>query len=144
MGLFIEETNRILTKQGLAVLELQEFRDDHPKEHKEMIEIWKNNKKINTLKYLKNFKNIKIKKSKGRDWHYIIMKKTKNLNIIYLVSDKYMYNSYARIGLLIQKNKKVNFGEVRYLIFDLSRRRNILNKLRIKHLEFIHYPEGVM
>jgi len=80
-ALFIEEVNRILTKQGRAVLELQEFRDDHPKEHKEMIEIWKSKKKINFLKYLKNFKNIKIKKSQGRDWHYIIMKKAKGFDL---------------------------------------------------------------
>jgi len=80
-ALFIEEANRILTKQGTAVLELQEFRDDHPKEHKEMIEILEGAKKINFLKHLKNFKNIKIKKSKGRDWHYIIMKKSKDFDL---------------------------------------------------------------
>jgi len=80
-ALFIEEVNRILTKQGIAVLELQEFRNDHPKEYKDMIEIWKNNKKINFLKYLKKFKNIKIRKSRGRDWHYIIIKKGKDFDL---------------------------------------------------------------
>jgi ubiquinone/menaquinone biosynthesis C-methylase UbiE len=80
-ALFIEEVNRILTTSGIGVLELQEFRNDHPMEHKEMIEIWKEKKKINFLKYLENFKNIKIKKSKGRDWHYIIMKKRKYFDL---------------------------------------------------------------
>jgi SAM-dependent methyltransferase len=80
-ALFIEEINRILTKEGLAILELQEFRADHPKKYQEMIEILKNKKKINFLKYLKQFKNIKIKKSTGRSWHYIIMKKLDNFNL---------------------------------------------------------------
>lgn len=78
--LFIEETNRVLTKHGMAVLELQEYRDHHPKEYWDMIEVWAHGKKINILTYLKKFKNIKIKKSKGRCWHYIIMKKAKKLD----------------------------------------------------------------
>ena len=77
----MEEVNRILTKQGIAVLELQEFRDDHPSQYKNMIEIWDNERRIDFLNYLKKFKNIKIKKSKSRDWHYIIMNKSNKLNL---------------------------------------------------------------
>ena len=80
-ALFIEETNRILTKEGVAVLELQEHRKEHPKEYENLIEIWDNGKRINFLKYLGNFKNMQIKKSNGRDWHYLIMKKTRNLKL---------------------------------------------------------------
>lgn len=79
--LFLEEVNRILTKQGIALLELQEYRGDHPKEYKNLIEIWADGKRVDVLKYLKKFKNIKIRKSKGRDWHYIVMKKKRNLNL---------------------------------------------------------------
>jgi ubiquinone/menaquinone biosynthesis C-methylase UbiE len=78
---FIEEVNRILTKEGIGILELQEYRSDHPKEYENLIEIWDNGKKIDFLEYLKKFKNIQIKKSKGRGWHYLIMKKTKNLKL---------------------------------------------------------------
>ena len=80
-ALFIKEVNRILTKDGIAVLELQEYRKDHPKEYENLIEIWDNGKRIDFLKYLRKFKNMQIKKSKGRDWHYLVMKKTKNLNL---------------------------------------------------------------
>ena len=80
-ALFIEEVNRILTKEGIAILELQEYRKDHPKEYEHLIEIWDNGKKTNFLRYLGKFKNMKIKKSKGRDWHYLIMKKSKNLKL---------------------------------------------------------------
>jgi ubiquinone/menaquinone biosynthesis C-methylase UbiE len=80
-ALFIEETNRILTKEGIAVLELQEYRSDHTKKYENLIEVWSNNKRIDFLNYLGEFKNIKVKKSKDRDWHYIIMKKVKKLNL---------------------------------------------------------------
>tara|TARA_Y100000034_G_scaffold88706_1_gene106480 strand:+ start:325 stop:1089 length:765 start_codon:yes stop_codon:yes gene_type:complete len=80
-ALFIEEVNRILTKEGKAVLELQEYRKEHPKEYENLIEIWHNGKKISVLQYLRKFKNIQIKKSKGRDWHYLVMNKTKNLKL---------------------------------------------------------------
>lgn len=80
-ALFIEESNRILTKEGLAVLELQEFRDDHPEKYKELIEISQGNRKVDVLKYLKKFRNISIKKSKGKWWHYIIMKKANNFDL---------------------------------------------------------------
>lgn len=80
-ALFIEEVNRILTNQGIAVLELQEYRSDHPKKYENLIEVWNNDKKIDFLKYLKKFKNIRIKKSKDRDWHYIIMRKAKKLDL---------------------------------------------------------------
>jgi len=79
--LFIQEANRILTKQGMAVLELQEFREDHPREYQDLIEIWNNGIKINTLPYLKKFKNVQIKKSKERCWHYILIKKSQNFNL---------------------------------------------------------------
>ncbi len=78
---FIEEVNRILTKEGFGILELQEYRSDHPKEYENLIEVWDNGKRIDFLKHLKKFKNIQIKKSKGRDWHYVIMKKIKNLDL---------------------------------------------------------------
>lgn len=78
---FIEKVNRILTKKGIGVLELQEYRSDHPKEYENLIEIWDDGKNVDFLKYLKKFKNIQIKKSKGRAWHYLIMKKTKNLKL---------------------------------------------------------------
>ena len=80
-ALFIEEVNRVLTKEGIAVLELQEYRKDHPKEYENLIEIWDNGKKIDFLKYLRELKNIQIKKSKGRYWHYLVMKKTNNLKL---------------------------------------------------------------
>jgi len=80
-ALFIEEVNRILTKEGVAVLELQEIRKDHPKKYQKMIEIIDKKKKIDFLKYLGRFENIKIKKSKGRWWHYIIIKKSKDLKL---------------------------------------------------------------
>jgi len=80
-ALFIEEVNGILTKQGIVVLELQEYRSDHPKEYENLIEIWNDGKRIDFLKYLKKFKNIQVKKSKGRDWHYLILKKTSNLRL---------------------------------------------------------------
>jgi ubiquinone/menaquinone biosynthesis C-methylase UbiE len=79
--LFIQEANRVLTKQGMAVLELQEFREDHPKEYQDMIEVWDNGKKVNILFHLKKFKNIQIKKSTGRCWHYLIIRKTPNFNL---------------------------------------------------------------
>jgi ubiquinone/menaquinone biosynthesis C-methylase UbiE len=78
---FIEEVNRILTKEGMGVLELQEYRSDHPKEYENLIEIWDKGKRIDFVKYLKNFKNMQIKKSKGRDWHYLIIKKAKNTKL---------------------------------------------------------------
>jgi ubiquinone/menaquinone biosynthesis C-methylase UbiE len=80
-SLFIEEVNRLLTKEGLAVLELQEIRKDHPPEYYNLFEIWNDTKQINVLSYLKKFKNIKIKKSRGRYWHYLIMKKVKKLDL---------------------------------------------------------------
>ncbi len=80
-ALFIEEVNRVLIKGGIAVLELQEYRSDHPKKYQNMFEIRKDNKVISTIKYLNNFGNIKVRKSLGRDWHYIIMSKVKKLNL---------------------------------------------------------------
>ncbi len=80
-ALFIEEVNRILTKEGIAVLELQEYRRDHPKEYENLIEIWDDGKRIDVLKYLKKFKNIQIRKSVERDWHYIIMKEVAKLDL---------------------------------------------------------------
>ena len=80
-ALFLEEINRILTKQGVALLELQEYREDHPKEYENLIEVWKDGKIVDFLKFLKKFKNIKVKKSKGRFWHYLVMSKSKNLRL---------------------------------------------------------------
>tara|TARA_Y100000310_G_scaffold324714_1_gene386957 strand:- start:1725 stop:2468 length:744 start_codon:yes stop_codon:yes gene_type:complete len=89
-ALFLEEVNRILTKEGVALLELQEFRDDHPIEYKNLFEIWEGKKRIDVLDYLRKFNNIKIKKSKGRDWHYIVMKKSKrfklNLELVHYIN----------------------------------------------------------
>ena len=77
---FIEESNRILTKEGVAALELEEVRKEHPIEYKNLFEIWDNGKRVDILKYLKKFKNIKIKKSRNRPWHYIVMTKAKKLD----------------------------------------------------------------
>lgn len=77
---FIEESNRILTKEGIAALELEEVRNEHPLEYKNLFEIWDNGVKVDFLKYLKKFKNIKIKKSKNRPWHYILITKVKKLD----------------------------------------------------------------
>ncbi len=77
---FIEETNRILTKEGIAALELEEERIEHPLEYQQLFEIWDNGKRVNILKLLKRYKNIKVKKSKNRPWHYILMAKAKRLD----------------------------------------------------------------
>ena len=79
---FIEEAHRILTKEGIAALELEQYRPTHPVEYQNNIEIWdKEGKRIDVLNYLKKFKNIQVKKSKNRPWHYILMKKVKNFNL---------------------------------------------------------------
>jgi ubiquinone/menaquinone biosynthesis C-methylase UbiE len=77
---FIEEVNRVLTKEGIAGLELEEERKEHPPEYRNLFEIWHNGERIEIIKYLKKFKNIKIKKSKNRPWHYILMTKARKLD----------------------------------------------------------------
>ena|SRR3989344_1540081 len=80
--IFIEETNRLLTKEGIAALELEEYRETHPAEYQNLIEIWnKEGKRIGVLDYLKRFKNIQVKKSKNRPWHYLVMRKAKNFDL---------------------------------------------------------------
>ncbi|MAG01820.1 hypothetical protein CMI42_00635 [Candidatus Pacearchaeota archaeon] len=74
---FLEEVNRLLTKEGKAVIELQERKSKHPIEYRSLFEIWDAGKEINLIKYLKQYKGIKIKKS-PREWHVLIMKKSKN------------------------------------------------------------------
>jgi ubiquinone/menaquinone biosynthesis C-methylase UbiE len=79
---FIEEVHRILTKEGIATLELEEYRETHPEEYQNLIEVWnKGGKRIDILNYLKTFNNIEVKKSKNRPWHYVLIKKTKKFNL---------------------------------------------------------------
>ena len=105
-ALFIEEVNRILTNHGLAVLELQEFRDDHPKKYKKMVAIWQDKKQIDFLRYLKKFSNLKIKKSRGRDWHYLIIKKSEgfklNLKLKKVINVEKISSKYWGIKVLYE------------------------------------------
>ncbi len=80
--MFIEEAHRLLSEEGIGALELEQYRDTHPIEYQNLIEIWdKDGRRIDTLNYLRKFKNIQVKKSKNRPWHYIVMKKAKNFDL---------------------------------------------------------------
>jgi len=81
-ALFLEEVNRLLTKEGIAIIEMQEIKRSHPLEYRNLFEIWKGNKLILFENYIKKFKNIKVKKSKFRkDWSVIIMKKSNSFKL---------------------------------------------------------------
>jgi ubiquinone/menaquinone biosynthesis C-methylase UbiE len=89
-ALFLEEVNRILTDEGLAIIELQEMKEDYPVEYGTLFEIWDGEKKINCINYLKKFKNLKVRNSKlakslitsaRRNWHYAILKRAKRFNL---------------------------------------------------------------
>ena len=82
-ALFLEEVNRILTKEGIAIIEMQEIKRSHPIEYKNLFEIWdKSGKLIKFRDYIKKFDNIQVKKSKDRpEWTVIIMKKANNFSL---------------------------------------------------------------
>lgn len=81
-ALFLEETNRLLTKEGIAIIEMQEIKGKHPVEYKNLFEIWNNCRLIPFKSYIKRFKNIKVKKSKWKkEWSVIIMKKSKKFKL---------------------------------------------------------------
>lgn len=78
----LEEANRVLTNKGIARIEIQERKkDSNPIEYRHLFEIWKGNKRINFTSHIKKFRNILVKTSKIRPWSYIIMKKTKKLDL---------------------------------------------------------------
>jgi len=77
---FLEEVNRVLTKNGTAVIELQEYKSKHQSEYKNLFEIWEENKLISSTDWLRKFKNLQIKKG-WREWHNVILKKSKNLDL---------------------------------------------------------------
>lgn len=78
----LEEANRVLTNKGVARIEIQERKKySNPIEYRHLFEIWRGNKRINFTTYIKKFKNILVKTSKIRPWSYIIMKKTKKLDL---------------------------------------------------------------
>lgn len=79
-ALFLEETNRVLTERGIAIIELDEFKKKHPLSYKNLFEIWKGDKEINPIQYIRKYKNIKAIKSK-KEWHVLRIKKVKNLNL---------------------------------------------------------------
>ncbi len=80
-ALFLEEVNRLLTKKGISFIELQEFKRKHPQEYKNLFEVWDDCKLINSISYLRKFKNIKIKKMRLRDWHVLIIRKGKKFKL---------------------------------------------------------------
>lgn len=81
--LFLEEVNRILTKQGKAIIEIQEIKRSHPPEYSNLFEIWENCKIIQFRDYIKRFRNINVKKSKfwGENCSVITMKKSKKFKL---------------------------------------------------------------
>ncbi len=78
---FLEEINRVLSKQGIAIIELQEKKKNYPPEFKNLFEVWKNNRRIDSISHLKKFKSLTIKNSKEWGWSYLIIKKSKNLKL---------------------------------------------------------------
>ncbi|MBD3252812.1 methyltransferase domain-containing protein [Candidatus Pacearchaeota archaeon] len=79
---FLEEVNRLLTKTGKAVIEIQEIKRKHPAEYQNLFEIWDNNKIVLFRNYIRRFSNIKIKKGKwGKDCSVLIMKKSENFKL---------------------------------------------------------------
>lgn len=82
-ALFLEEVNRILTKEGIAIIEMQEIKRSHPLEYRNLFEIWdKGGKLIPFRIYARKFKNIQVKKSKDRpEWTVVIMKKAANFDL---------------------------------------------------------------
>jgi len=79
-ALFLEEVNRLLSKNGTAIIELQEYKPKHSIEYKNLFEIWHKDKIIRSMDYLKRFKNIKFKKYKWES-HVLEIKKSKNFKL---------------------------------------------------------------
>ena len=86
---FLEEVNRLLTKNGKAIIELQEKKIDsdvnivstaYPIEYNTLFEIWNEGKKVDVLKYLKKFKNVRIKTAK-KGWSVLHMTKGKRFSL---------------------------------------------------------------
>ncbi len=78
----IEEINRLLTKDGKAIIELQELKSTPPAGYKELFDIWEDNKRINPIKYLRRFTNINAKRSRtNKNWHVLTIKKAKKFKL---------------------------------------------------------------
>lgn len=79
---FLEEINRLLTEEGKAIIEIQEIKDKHPLEYRNLFEIWNDDKIILFKNYIKKYKNIKVSQSKIRkNWSVITMKKSKDFKL---------------------------------------------------------------
>ena len=76
----IEEINRVMSKCGIAIIELQEYKKKYSSKYKNLFEIINKNEIINSIDWLRRFGNIKIEKG-FREWHNLIMKKSKKLDL---------------------------------------------------------------
>ncbi len=77
---FLEEINRVLTKEGTAVIELQECKSKHALEYRNLFEIWNEGKLVPSIYWLRKFKSLQIKKG-WREWHTLLLKKSKRLDL---------------------------------------------------------------
>lgn len=95
-ALFLEEVNRLLSKKGTAIIELDEYKKSHPLKYKNLFEIWDKDKEIDIIKYLKKFKNISSKKA-PKGWHVLNMTKGKNFKLkLRLISSFDLNNVYPK------------------------------------------------
>jgi len=81
---FLEEVNRVLTKQGIAIIEMQNSKS--PPGYENIFEIWKskekNEKPILFKDFIKGYDNIKINKSsQSSGWSIVILKKSKTFKL---------------------------------------------------------------
>lgn len=78
----LEEINRLLTKDGKAIIELQEIKSKPPIGYRELFDIWDRDKRIDPIKYLRKFKNINVRKSRtNKHWHVLIIKKANKFDL---------------------------------------------------------------
>jgi len=81
----LEEANRLLTRQGIAKIEIQDHKLDNkskiPPEYQCLLEIWDNGRKIEFSRYVRRFNNIKVRKSEFRPWHYVVMRKASRFDL---------------------------------------------------------------
>ena len=80
-ALFMEEINRILKKDGLARLDMQPRNMEFPVEVQHLFEIWDNSKRVDFIKYVRQFKNIKVIHTQKRSIGVITMRKAKNFKM---------------------------------------------------------------
>jgi|TARA_B100002003_G_C14102527_1_gene530259 ubiquinone/menaquinone biosynthesis C-methylase UbiE len=78
----LEEINRLLTKEGKAIIELQELKSTPLIGYRELFDVFDKDKRLDTIKYLRKFKNINARKSKSnQNWHVLTIKNTGKLDL---------------------------------------------------------------